>query len=214
MQKIEGKIAKITPSNPQTRDYLGFIFFSPNFLLAKQFRLCYYESKLERGSTGCLAYRTPQFAGVFRVRSERERIMMATNEFTRRLPIEMLCLTLLRERDMYCYEMVQALTTRSEGKIALAEAGLYIMMYKLLKKGYVSDNHVVLETDGMGRSRSRVYYHLEESGAAYLEKLIEDYDRTTEGIRLFMTYDPNAPAPRKKPRKPRSVAKKPKTKTE
>lgn len=139
---------------------------------------------------------------------------MATNEFTRRLPIEMLCLTLLRERDMYCYEMVQALTIRSEGKISLAEAGLYIMMYKLLKKGYVSDSHTVLDSDGAGRSRSRVYYHLEPSGEEHLKKLIEEYDRTTEGIRLFMTYDPDASQPRKKPRKPRSSAKKTKTKSD
>ena len=81
------------------------------------------------------------------------------------------------------------------------------MMYKLLKKGYVSDNHVVLESNGTGRSRSRVYYHLEPSGAEHLEKLIEEYDRATEGIWLFMTYDPNAPEPRKKSRKTRSVGK-------
>lgn len=117
--------------------------------------------------------------------------MMATNEFTRRLPIEMLCLTLLKERDMYCYEMAQALSIRSDGKISLAEAGLYIAMYKLLKKGYVSESGVPQDAEAETRRHSRVYYHLEPSGEAYLGKLIADYDRATEGIRLFMTYTPD-----------------------
>lgn len=138
---------------------------------------------------------------------------MANNEFTRRLPIEMLCLTLLNERDMYCYEMVQALEIRSDGKISLAEAGLYIMMYKLLKKGYVSDKHIMLSTDGKTRPRSRVYYHIEPSGVEYLQKLVEDYDRAAEGIRLFMAYKPPKEA-EEKPAKRKTAAKgsqKPKT---
>lgn len=105
------------------------------------------------------------------------------NEFTKRLPVEMLCLSLLRERDMYCYEMVQEISARSEGHLILAEAALYMSMYKLQDKHYVSDRR---ETVGALRPRTRVYYHLEPAGEAYLQSLIEEYTRTAEGIRLFM----------------------------
>lgn len=84
------------------------------------------------------------------------------NESSKRLPVEMLCLSLLRERDMYCYEMVQEISARSGGQLVLAEAALYMSMYKLQDKQYISDRR---ETVGTLRPRTRVYYHLEPSAA-------------------------------------------------
>lgn len=104
-------------------------------------------------------------------------------ESTRRVPVEMLCLSLLCERDMYCYEMVQAISERSGGRIQLAEAALYMSMYKLAQKGYVTDRK---EPESGLRARTRIYYHLEPSGKAYLKALVEDYNNTAEGIRRFM----------------------------
>lgn len=105
------------------------------------------------------------------------------NENNKRLPIEMLCLSLLRERDMYCYEMVQEISARSGGLLTLAEAALYMSMYKMQDKGLITDRR---ETVGVLRPRTRIYYHLEPAGAAYLETLIEEYTRSAEGIRQFM----------------------------
>lgn len=113
---------------------------------------------------------------------QKEVIPMA-NESTKRLPVEMLCLSLLRERDMYCYEMVQEISARSGGQLVLAEAALYMSMYKLQDKHYISDRR---ETVGTLRPRTRVYYHLEPAGKTYLDALIDEYTRTAEGIRLFM----------------------------
>ena len=105
------------------------------------------------------------------------------NEFTKRLPVEMLCLSLLRERDMYCYEMVQEISERSGGLINLAEAALYMTMYKMQDKKYISDHR---ESVGTLRPRARVYYHLESAGEEYLETLLEEYERTARGIQSFL----------------------------
>ncbi|MBQ2667267.1 MAG: helix-turn-helix transcriptional regulator [Clostridia bacterium] len=105
------------------------------------------------------------------------------NEPNKRLPIEMLCLSLLRERDMYCYEMVQEISARSGGLLILAEAALYMSMYKMQGKGYITDHR---ETVGVLRPRTRIYYHLEPAGDAYLDTLIDEYTRSAEGIRLFL----------------------------
>ena len=105
------------------------------------------------------------------------------NEFNKRLPIEMLCLSLLKERDMYCYEMVQEISARSGGLLVLAEAALYMSMYKMQGKGMITDRR---ETVGVLRPRTRIYYHLEPAGEEYLHALIEEYARSAEGIRRFM----------------------------
>ena len=106
-------------------------------------------------------------------------------EATKRAPIDMLCLTLLRERDMYGYEMVQAIDERSDGRLQLAEAALYMAMYKLVQKGYVTDRR---ETEIGKRGKARIYYHLEPTGKAYLAALIDDYNNTALGVQSFMAH--------------------------
>lgn len=109
-------------------------------------------------------------------------------ESTKRMPVEMLCLSLLCERDMYCYEMVQAISERSGGRLQIAEAALYIAMYKLVQKGFVTGRKV--PESGL-RARTRVYYHLEPGGRAYLKALIDDYNNTAAGIQSFMEHTEN-----------------------
>lgn len=106
-------------------------------------------------------------------------------ESTKRAPVDMLCLALLGERDMYGYEMVQAIAERSGGRLQLAEAALYMAMYKLVQKGYVTDRR---EPESGKRGKTRIYYHLEPAGKAYLAALIDDYNNTTLGVQSFMAH--------------------------
>ena len=108
-----------------------------------------------------------------------------SNEFTKRLPLELLCLSLLKERDMYCYEMAQAISERSTGLLNIAEAALYMSMYKLQEKKYITDHR---KSVGTLRPRIRVYYHLEPAGEEYLQTLLEEYSRTTAGIQSFLDH--------------------------
>ncbi len=106
-------------------------------------------------------------------------------ESTKRAPVDMLCLALLGERDMYGYEMVQAIAERSGGRLQLAEAALYMAMYKLVQKGYVTDRR---EPESGKRGKTRIYYHLEPAGKAYLTALIDDYNHTALGVQSFMAH--------------------------
>ncbi len=108
---------------------------------------------------------------------------MANQDVTKKAPIDLLCLSLLCEKDRYGYEMSQEISARSEGLLSIPEAAIYMAMYRLVSKGYAIDRREVV---GGEKSRVRVYYHITESGRAYLAGISEDYRRTAQGVELFL----------------------------
>ena len=91
--------------------------------------------------------------------------------------LEMLILQLLSSEDMYGYQMKNEIMTRSNNLIFVKEGSLYGPLYRLMSKGYISEKKIKV-----GLRRERVYYHLESSGLAYLELLIEEYNKMTTGV--------------------------------
>ena len=91
--------------------------------------------------------------------------------------VEMLILTLLNGGTMYGYELSQAILERSDGVINIPEGSLYPTLYKLLDKGYVSD-----EKKLVGKRMTRVYYSITDTGRERLTALKEDYFLVHEGI--------------------------------
>lgn len=108
---------------------------------------------------------------------------MANQDITKKAPIDLLCLSLLCEKDRYGYEMSQEISTRSDGLLAIPEAAIYMAMYRLVDKGYVQDRR---ELVGGEKSRVRVYYHITESGRTYLSGVAADYDRVLRGVQRFL----------------------------
>ena len=94
--------------------------------------------------------------------------------------LAMLVLFLLREKDMYGYQIAQSLEERSQGKLQLIENSLYGSLYRLVRENYISSH----KEENVGRSR--VFYHLEPAGEEYLEKLLRDYEAVSTGIRLVI----------------------------
>ena len=86
-------------------------------------------------------------------------------------------LALLRQEDMYGYQLVQELEKQSEGILVMQEGSLYPVLYKLLDKGYISDKKVQV-----GKRMTRIYYHLEPSGEEYLKYLRTEYEAVTSGV--------------------------------
>ena len=80
--------------------------------------------------------------------------------------VEMIILFLLNKKDLYGYEITSLVEKLSEGNIGITESTLYPTLYKLLGNKYISDREVQV-----GKRRTRVYYHLEETGKEHLEKL-------------------------------------------
>lgn len=72
-------------------------------------------------------------------------------------------LRLLRQREMYGYELVEALSRRTDGVLAMGQSTLYPLLYSLEAKGLVRG---AWRTAPSGRRRK--YYGVTPKGAAFL----------------------------------------------
>ncbi len=91
--------------------------------------------------------------------------------------IEMLILYLLEFDDIYAYRLSQLLYEKSGNILKIPEGSLYPTLYRLVEKGFVSDQRIKV-----GKRAMRVLYHIEEPGKTHLEKLKADYFQTNRGI--------------------------------
>lgn len=74
-------------------------------------------------------------------------------------------LKLLERREMYGYELVEALSLKSVGVLAMGQSTLYPMLYNLEAKGLIEGHWKT------GGERERKYYRLTERGR---KRLAED----------------------------------------
>ena len=102
---------------------------------------------------------------------------MAISESLKRGTVELMILTLLAEEDLYGYQLCQILTERSKGMYKMQQTTLYPTLYHLVEKKLVSDR-----VELIGKRRTRVYYHLEDSGREYLTEIRNNYLSLTQGI--------------------------------
>ncbi len=94
---------------------------------------------------------------------------------------ELVALYLLSKEDMYGYQMTSAMEEISEGRFTMLEGSLYLILYRLVEAGYITTY-----TKLVGKKRTRKYYHLEEAGREYLEKILFEYDEVNLGIALLL----------------------------
>lgn len=106
---------------------------------------------------------------------------MGVSENLKRGVSELVLLRLLAERDMYGYEMVQELQSRSCGKFTLQESSMYPTLYRLEDRGYITSTK-----QQVGKRRTRMYYHIEPSGLSYLQESLTEYLSVQEGIRRIL----------------------------
>lgn len=99
----------------------------------------------------------------------------------RRGLLPLVVLQILKNGDMYGYQIVQEAGRRSHGHIITQEGSLYPVLYRLLSGGYISERKVP-----RGEKMVRVYYHIEDAGREYLESLIEEYDFISQGMALIL----------------------------
>lgn len=102
---------------------------------------------------------------------------MGARENFKRGSIEMLILFMLKEQDMYGYQLAQEINARSEGLFDITEGSMYPTLYRLIEKGAISDRKELI-----GKRRTRVYYHLEKEGARLLSQLVGEYRSINGGI--------------------------------
>ena len=110
---------------------------------------------------------------------------MSRNELAKKFPLELMCLSLLEERDRYGYEMLQEFKKRTGGKAELNLTTLYMALKRLEDRGYITSYYSDGETP---RERARLYYRLSPSAATYQEKLLSDYQNMVEAVEEFFRY--------------------------
>lgn len=99
----------------------------------------------------------------------------------RRGVMSLVILALLKQEDMYGYQLVQQTAQSSGGRIVTQEGSLYPVLYKLLEQGYISDRKVLV-----GKRMTRIYYHLEPSGEQRLQELIREYEEISTGLQQII----------------------------
>lgn len=91
-------------------------------------------------------------------------------------------LSLLSEREMYGYEIAQALETISGGRFILSEGTLYPILYRLEDDGYLDAKRI-----RVGKRMTRVYYRISENGQEYYSAFLEDYNSIHTGVQLILS---------------------------
>lgn len=94
---------------------------------------------------------------------------------------EILILHLLQEEDMYGYQITQTFAEKSLGKYTMLEGSLYLILFRLVDGGYLSEYEKLV-----GKKRKRRYYHLEQKGLEHYHQLLKEYDAVVGGINLIL----------------------------
>ncbi len=86
-------------------------------------------------------------------------------------------LQLLRKREMYGYELVDALSERTDGVLAMGQSTLYPMLYNLQAKGLIATRWL----DG-DSGRRRKYYRLTRKGQKRLSHDIAQWQALVKAM--------------------------------
>lgn len=88
--------------------------------------------------------------------------------YFKRAVTPLIVLSLLRDKAMYGYEISQAMSSRSQGKLSVPV--LYTVLYRLEEQGYIYISDTIVEN-----GRARNYYSITDSGRAYLSHTLAEF---------------------------------------
>lgn len=97
---------------------------------------------------------------------------------------EMLILHLLQNDDLYGYQITRAFKDKSNGVYTMGEAALYLVLYRLVEAGYITDYEKLV-----GARRKRRYYHLEDSGREYYNQILNEYLTISKAISMILDLE-------------------------
>jgi len=86
-------------------------------------------------------------------------------------------LTLLERREMYGYELVEALEQGTGGLLAMGQSTVYPLLYNLEARGHVKP---VWRTASSGRRRK--YYRITSDGRAWLERQRDQWGKLVTAL--------------------------------
>lgn len=95
----------------------------------------------------------------------------------------MLLLALLKERDMYGYEIIEELARRSDDTFKLKEGTLYPLLH-LLEKEQCVETYSTRTPSG----RERKYYHITDTGCRQLEDKKKEWRTFSEKVGMVIGF--------------------------
>jgi len=90
---------------------------------------------------------------------------------------ELLVLRLLARQEMYGYELVRAVKLVTGETISLGEGVIYPVLHGLEKSGALKARRKAVN------GRTRVYYSVTPKGRTRFERLTDEWDRISSGVR-------------------------------
>lgn len=103
-------------------------------------------------------------------------------------------LKLLERREMYGYELVEALSRRSDGVLAMGQSTLYPMLYNLESKGLITSRWDDAENSDSGRRRK--YYALTDHGRRRLSTDVAQWQSLIQAMIALGIVEPAPEEPR------------------
>ena len=85
-------------------------------------------------------------------------------------------LKLLSEKDMYGYEMIETLRTRSQNVFELKAGTLYPILHAYEAKNYLTS----YEREGMGKVRK--YYSITDEGRKFLKSKVDEWQTYSAAV--------------------------------
>lgn len=95
--------------------------------------------------------------------------------------VSIMVLTVLRENDMYGYQIIKELEQRSDNVFSLNEGALYPILHKLETDAYISS---YWEESEQGRKRK--YYHLTSKGVSLYENKIREWQTFSKSVNMVL----------------------------
>lgn len=96
---------------------------------------------------------------------------------------ELLVLKILEQQDSYVYEIQKMINNNSEHLLSISLNTIYTVTYKLQNENLISEYSKLV-----GKKRTRVYYHLEETGKEYLTKITANYNNMIDGVNHIINF--------------------------
>lgn len=90
---------------------------------------------------------------------------------------DLFILSILDKEDSYAYDISKKINTTMGDELTISINTIYTVIYKLEREGYVTEYSKLV-----GKKRTRVYYHLEESGKSYAKELLKKYTDITHNV--------------------------------
>ncbi len=112
------------------------------------------------------------------IKRKGKSALLNTDNF-KRGTVDLVVLSVLREKDMYGYEIVKAIEEKSGGRFQVPLGTLYPVLYRFLENGCLTDR------DEIVNKRLRKYYHLESKGEEFYKQALAEYRKISVGVDMI-----------------------------